>query len=330
MIRPNQITAANAGWRTQFRFAVRGLAPGVVEFYRSASLHFMRIARCIAGGIMMAIIVIGCSRTTSKTDNATKTSQKTIYDESANGDKQVADAVVTAKKEHKCILLQFGANWCVWCRRLDELFRSDNLVNEVLRADYVVALIDVNDGRNRDLVVKYGAETGYGLPFLVVLDGDGRHLITKHSDDFEEGDHHNPQKVLAFLKAPLTTNAPTLRGAVENSGAIRDEVSSRQIAMALLEMHHEWFTNGYRSKGMKLPRFLAEQGQVRSSSAGILGAYVEYDFQENAIEWTRSFRISRADTNTTNWVLSEYATPNDTNLVSMAREQKLITVTGEP
>jgi len=33
---PNQITAANAGWRFQFRFAVHGLVPGVAEFYRSA------------------------------------------------------------------------------------------------------------------------------------------------------------------------------------------------------------------------------------------------------------------------------------------------------
>jgi hypothetical protein len=31
---PNQITAANAGWPPQFRFAVHGLAPGVAEFYR--------------------------------------------------------------------------------------------------------------------------------------------------------------------------------------------------------------------------------------------------------------------------------------------------------
>ena len=29
---PNQITAANAGWRLQFRFAVHGLAPGLAEF----------------------------------------------------------------------------------------------------------------------------------------------------------------------------------------------------------------------------------------------------------------------------------------------------------
>jgi hypothetical protein len=31
---PNKITAANAGWAPQFRFAVYDLVPGVAEFYR--------------------------------------------------------------------------------------------------------------------------------------------------------------------------------------------------------------------------------------------------------------------------------------------------------
>jgi hypothetical protein len=34
---PNKITAANAGWRVQFRFAVHVLRPGVAEFYRSTA-----------------------------------------------------------------------------------------------------------------------------------------------------------------------------------------------------------------------------------------------------------------------------------------------------
>ena len=132
--------------------------------------------------------------------DAATTNQAKIYDESANGDNQVADAVAIAQKEHKRILLKFGANWGRWCHRLHKLFESNKSVSEELRADYVVALIDVNKGHNKNLVVKYGAQAGYGIPFLVVLDSDGTHLITKHSEDFEEGDHHNPQKVLAFLK----------------------------------------------------------------------------------------------------------------------------------
>lgn len=132
--------------------------------------------------------------------DAATTNQVNIYDQSANGANQVAGAVAIAEKEHKRILLHFGANWCGWCHRLHKLFESDKSVSEELRAGYVVALIDVNKGHNRDLVMKYGAQAGYGIPFLVVLDSDGTHLITKHCEDFEEGDHYSPQKVLAFLK----------------------------------------------------------------------------------------------------------------------------------
>jgi thiol:disulfide interchange protein len=122
-----------------------------------------------------------------------------IYDESADGQKQVANAIVVAGKEHKRILLDFGANWCGWCHKLHKLCETDESISAELKANYVVVMIDVNKGHNKDLVAQYGAQ-GFGLPFLVVLESDGKLLIAKQSDGLEEGDHHNPQKVLAFLK----------------------------------------------------------------------------------------------------------------------------------
>jgi len=265
-----------------------------------------------------------------RAEDAANTKQPGIYNEAARGAKQVADAVIIATRENKRILLQFGANWCSWCVKLHKLFETDKAVKEELRANYVVALIDVNNGHNQDLVVKYGAETGYGLPFLVVLDGHGKHLITKHSDDFEEGDHHDPQKVLAFLRAPLMTNAAALRGPIEKSNAVRDDAGSRQIAHALLEMQRQWATNNFRAKGMTVPKVLADLGEVSGSSAGILGAYVQYAFQRDGIEWTRSVHVLRSNTNTTTWVLHEFAAPKDTNLSHLARKRELITVTAKP
>jgi thioredoxin-related protein len=265
-----------------------------------------------------------------RTADATKEKPPGIYDQSLDGKKQIADAVVVANREHKRILLQFGANWCSWCIKLHHLFETDKSVSQELKTGYVLALIDVNEGHNQDLVVKYGAETGYGLPFLVVLDSNGKHLITRQSDDLEEGDHHSPQKVLAFLKAPLMTNAPPLRGPVEISNPVRDEATSRQIAMTLLEMHHQWATNNYRAAGMTVPKFLAEQGAVSGHASGTLGTFVEYDFQRNGNEWTRRFHILRADTNTTTWVLYEMAAPKDTNLLKMAWQHELTKVTKEP
>lgn len=123
-----------------------------------------------------------------------------IYNESANGDKQLADATVIARRERKHILLQFGANWCGWCLKLHKLFERDKPIHEELSTNYVLVLIDVNQGHNKEFGAKWGADK-HGIPFLVVLNRDGKTLSTKDTSDLEEGDHHSREKVLAFLKA---------------------------------------------------------------------------------------------------------------------------------
>ena len=122
------------------------------------------------------------------------------YDETAEGSKQVAAAVKLAKQEGKHVLLQFGANWCKWCLKLHTLFKNDQAISQTLQTNYVLALIDVNEGHNVELVRQYEAEHGFGLPFLVVLNADGKRLITQNTAVLEAGDHHDPQKVLSFLK----------------------------------------------------------------------------------------------------------------------------------
>lgn len=106
--------------------------------------------------------------------------------------------------------------------------------------------------------------------------------------------------------------------------------SSRQIGAALLAFHHDWLTNNYHPTKTPLPKILTEQGEVSASSAGILGAYVKYDFQKDGIEWEKRYHILRADTNTTTWILYEFAEPKDTNLSRMSWQRKLASVTGEP
>jgi thiol:disulfide interchange protein len=122
-----------------------------------------------------------------------------IYNESVDGSKQVADALALAGKDGKRVLLQFGANWCPWCHKLHSLFETDKDIAARLKSDYVVILIDVNKGRNSEVDSKYGHPTRLGLPVLVVLDADGKQLTTKNSGELEEGNHHSPAKVLAFL-----------------------------------------------------------------------------------------------------------------------------------
>ena len=132
-------------------------------------------------------------------DGSPNAARPTIYDENADGAKQIAGALAVATKENKRGLLQFGANWCGWCHKLHKLFESDAQIAAKLREAYVVVLIDVNKGHNGDINKKYGNPTRLGLPVIVILDADGKALTTQDTGKLEEGDHHDPKKVLAFL-----------------------------------------------------------------------------------------------------------------------------------
>lgn len=143
---------------------------------------------------------------------AAKTPRPDIYDRQADGEKQIATALAEAKRDHKRVLLQFGANWCGWCHKLNDLFKTNNAIKETLLYEYVVVHIDVDkvDGQQHNSKVneKYGNPMKLGLPALVVLDEDGKQVVTQETGSLEKGDVHDPVKVVGFLKE-WQAKAPT-------------------------------------------------------------------------------------------------------------------------
>lgn len=123
-----------------------------------------------------------------------------IYDEHADAAQQITAALGTAKTENKRVLLQFGANWCIWCHRFHDLLATDPPLHAEMQADYVLVLVDTNEGHNAATNARYGSPANMGIPALVVLDADGNTLLVKDSSELEEGDHYNLPKVMAFLK----------------------------------------------------------------------------------------------------------------------------------
>ena len=132
--------------------------------------------------------------------DAPKTTPLPLYDISADGSKQIAEALAVASGSNKNVLLQFGANWCPWCHKLHKFFEADAGIADLLKGDFIVVLIDVNKGRNGDVVSRYGNPTRLGLPVLVVLDAAGKQLTTEDTGLLEEGQSYNRDKVIAFLK----------------------------------------------------------------------------------------------------------------------------------
>src|SRR5436190_14854192 len=96
----------------------------------------------VVAALLIALNSVGAA------DVPNATPKKDIYDEKADAKKQIVEAVAIARKENKCVLLQFGANWCGWCHQLHRLFETDRKISEKLKSDYVVVLVDVNEGHN--------------------------------------------------------------------------------------------------------------------------------------------------------------------------------------
>jgi len=129
-----------------------------------------------------------------------------IYDTHADGEKLVGDALVQARATHRRVLVDFGANWCIWCRRLHQTFTTNPEVRHALDQSYVLVMVDVNRRndahRNRAITDRYDDPmgNGHGIPVLVVLNADGKALVTQDTGALENGkDGHDPVKILAFL-----------------------------------------------------------------------------------------------------------------------------------
>jgi len=123
-----------------------------------------------------------------------------IYDETADGTKQVSGALSKAKKDHKRVLVQFGNNPCILCHRLHKLYETDKAIREKLKSDFVLVMIDITGEHNAAVDKKYGNPTKTGFPAVVILDEDGKQLTTNSTDDWVENNRYLPAKVLAFLK----------------------------------------------------------------------------------------------------------------------------------
>jgi len=109
-----------------------------------------------------------------------------IYSDTADAKADVKQAVITAAREHKRVILDFGGNWCGDCQIL-ELYFHDPGNAALLQHNFV--LVHVNIGhydRNQDLADKYGVPLKKGVPALVVLSSRGGLLYTQKNAQFEK------------------------------------------------------------------------------------------------------------------------------------------------
>ena len=121
------------------------------------------------------------------------------FDPKRDAAKDIADAIKKAKKEDKRIKLDVGGEWCGWCHKLDEFFLTNEEAAKILKEKYVVVKINFSEeNKNEAVLSKYPKIEGY--PHLFVLDKEGKLLHSQDTGKLETGDHHDPAKVIPFLK----------------------------------------------------------------------------------------------------------------------------------
>ncbi len=124
---------------------------------------------------------------------------RNIYPADADAHAEIKEAEEKAAKEHKRVLLVFGANWCFDCHVLDLAFHRSDFASAM--AGYVVVHVDLGDDekKNADVVRQFDATLDKGIPTLVVAESDGKVVMSQKNGEFEDARSLTPEVLLEFL-----------------------------------------------------------------------------------------------------------------------------------
>lgn len=124
-----------------------------------------------------------------------------VYDETANANQVVDDAMAKAKKTHKLLLIDEGGNWCPDCVVLHNLMLVPAM-QKFIDAHYVVAMVDVGKfDRNPQIAARYGyTERLKGVPTILVVNSATNKVINSEQVfALSNAGHQTPQDLADYL-----------------------------------------------------------------------------------------------------------------------------------
>jgi hypothetical protein len=144
--------------------------------------------------------LISVERTDSPQLKQPSNMKKNIYPDDADAHAEIREAEERAAREHRRLLLVFGANWCFDCHVLDLAFQRKDLA-PVLAASYEVVHVDLgpDEHKNADLVQQYQIPLDKGIPALAVAESDGKLVVSQKNGEFEDARGLTPEVLQEFL-----------------------------------------------------------------------------------------------------------------------------------
>jgi len=126
--------------------------------------------------------------------------KKDIYPADVDAHQEVKEAEEKAAREHKRLLLVFGANWCFDCHVLDLAFQRPEIA-PVVNANYEIVHVDLgpDEKKNADLVQQFEIPLDKGIPAMAVAESDGKLVVSQKNGEVEDARGMAPEAILAFL-----------------------------------------------------------------------------------------------------------------------------------
>ncbi len=139
-----------------------------MEFYKKMLLLLV----IVVSSVLILFAVTNFQKNTQKQQDQTSNSEINIQ---WNTDLNAAFGL--AQKSNKLVFADFYADWCGYCKQLDE----DTFVNQNVKQKFAQSyvLVKINVDQNPELASKYQV---YSLPTLIIMDSNGN--VIKRQEGF--------------------------------------------------------------------------------------------------------------------------------------------------
>jgi thioredoxin 1 len=139
-----------------------------MDFYKKMLIILAIVVICV----LTLLVVSNFQKNTQKLQNQTPNSNINLQ-----WNTDMNNALKIAQKSNKMVFADFYADWCGYCKQLDE----DTFTNQNVKQKFVqrYVLVKINVDQNPELASKYQI---YGLPTMVILDSNGN--VIKRQEGF--------------------------------------------------------------------------------------------------------------------------------------------------
>jgi len=159
------------------------------------SLKYSLPAVLIVAAVAQLIFLAGVRQTPGQSKYIPVNS----YDPKRDAAQDIQAAIKEAQRAHKRILLEVGGEWCSWCHTLDSFFDAHPELIQLRDRNFVTVKINFSEeNENKEVLSRYGPIESY--PHILVLDADGKLLLSKETGSLESGKSYDLERLTAFLK----------------------------------------------------------------------------------------------------------------------------------